>query len=221
MLALARRGGLQLPERRLRLAADLRRGARQEVVEKIEAGSIRLSSGENVRSETTVLACEAPAAATLLGDQASTHGPGVSCLYFAADEPPIREPILVLNGDGAGPVNNLCVPSQLSAKYAPPGQSLISVTVLGIPEASEDIQGQVSEQLRQWFGAGVDRWRHLRTYRIPYALPAQEPPALSPVAKPAKRTDGVFVCGDYLNTASIQGAMVSGRRAAEQIIASK
>jgi phytoene dehydrogenase-like protein len=190
-------------------------------VERIESGSIRLATGESLRSETTVLACEAPAAATLLGDQASTSGQGVTCLYFAADEPPIQEPILVLNGDGEGPVNNLCVPSQVSAKYAPPDKSLISVTVLGIRDVSEDIQSQVSEQLREWFGAGVGQWRHLRTYRIPYALPVQEPPALSPVAKPAKRSDGFFVCGDYVDTASIQGAMISGRRAAEQIIESQ
>ena len=69
-----------------------------------------------------------------------------------------------------------------------------------------------------WFGDVVDQWRHLRTYRIAYALPRQRPPALSPVAKSPAQRDGHFVCGDYLETASIQGAMISGRRAAEQII---
>jgi predicted NAD/FAD-dependent oxidoreductase len=39
------------------------------------------------------------------------------------------------------------------------------------------------------------------------------------VAKASKRTDGLLLCGDYLDTASIQGAMLSGRRAAERIIA--
>ncbi len=187
-------------------------------VDKIESDSIRLASGENLRAATTVVACDAPAAKALLGSEPSTSGRGVTCLYFAADEPPVKEPILVLNGEGEGPVNNLCVPSQLSPTYAPLDQSLISVTALGIPSDSDDFQGQVSGQLREWFGAVVDGWRHLRTYRIPYALPTQVPPALSPVAKPARRTDGIFVCGDYLETASIQGAMVSGRRVAEQII---
>jgi predicted NAD/FAD-dependent oxidoreductase len=64
----------------------------------------------------------------------------------------------------------------------------------------------------------VDDCRHLLTYRIPHALPAQAPPALSPVEKPARRSPGLYVCGDYLDTASIQGAMASGRRAAEAVL---
>jgi phytoene dehydrogenase-like protein len=202
------------------LAARLPAGAIRTncPVEQIDTNSIHLASGENLTASTVVVACEAPAAAALLGDETLAPGRSVTCLYFAADDAPIKEAILVLNGDGEGPINNLCVPSQLSPTYSPPGQSLISVTVLGISDDSEGLEYEVRGQLRQWFGAAVDRWRHLRTYRIPYALPAQTPPALCPVAKPASRDDGLVVCGDYLDTASIQGAMVSGRRAAEHII---
>jgi predicted NAD/FAD-dependent oxidoreductase len=90
--------------------------------------------------------------------------------------------------------------------------------VLGVQDDDEGLEVKVRDQLRHWFGAVVERWWLVRTYRIPYALPTQIPPALSPVVKPAKRSDGIFVCGDYLNTASIEGAMLSGRLAAEQII---
>jgi predicted NAD/FAD-dependent oxidoreductase len=31
-------------------------------------------------------------------------------------------------------------------------------------------------------------------------------------------TEGLFVCGDHRDTASIQGALVSGRRTAEAIL---
>ena len=117
-----------------------------------------------------------------------------------------------------GPINSLCVPSQLTRTHAPPNQSLISVSVLGSEADGAGLEVQVRDQLRDWFGEIVDAWRHLRTHRIPYVLPSQRPPALSPVQKPVKRPDGIFVCGDYRDTASIQGAMASGRRAAEQII---
>jgi hypothetical protein len=140
------------------------------------------------------------------------------CLYFAADRPPVGEPILVLNGDGCGPINNLCVPSQAAATYAPVGQSLVSVTVLGDHVDETGLERDVRGQLEDWFGAEAEGWRHLRTYRISYALPNQAPPALSPVEKPVRRSDGIFVCGDYLDTASIQGAMASGVRVARQII---
>jgi predicted NAD/FAD-dependent oxidoreductase len=40
------------------------------------------------------------------------------------------------------------------------------------------------------------------------------------VRKPVELGDGLFVAGDHRDTASIQGAMVSGRRAADAILAS-
>lgn len=205
------------------LAARLPEGTIQtnSPVESVDPDGIQLATGERVSAATIVVATEAPVAASLLGQEPPPSGQGVTCVYFAADEPAISEPILVLNGEGSGPINNLCVPSQVSPRYAPAGQSLISVSVLGVSADSSDIPDGVSEQLRDWFGPVVDQWRHLRTYRIPYALPSQAPPALSPVAKPVRRPDGIFVCGDYLDTASIQGAMISGRRAAEQIIEAK
>jgi phytoene dehydrogenase-like protein len=139
----------------------------------------------------------------------------VSCVYFAAPEPPVKEPILVLNGDGSGPINNLCVPSQVSRSYAPDGQALVSVTLLGQHVDGETQLQLVRSQLKDWFGRSADSWRHIKTYDIEYALPAQSPPALQPVAKPTQVREGVFVCGDHCDTGSINGAMASGRRAAE------
>lgn len=37
------------------------------------------------------------------------------------------------------------------------------------------------------------------------------------VRSPVTLGDGVFVCGDHRDTASIQGALVSGQRAAEAV----
>ena len=140
------------------------------------------------------------------------------CFYFDADQPPVTEPILVLNGDGEGPINNLCVPSQVSRGYAPAGRSLVSVTVVGEDAAMDRSMEAVRSQLRSWFGKTVDGWRHLKTYDIPYALPDLRPPALEPVAKVSRVREGVFVCGDHCDTASINGAMASGRRAAEAVL---
>ena len=146
----------------------------------------------------------------------------MTCLYFAAQRSPLKDPVLVLNGEGEGPINNLSVPSQVAPGYAPAGESLVSVSVLGTVEADRetDLQRQVVQQLTDWFGGQVKQWRHLKTYSIPYALPNQDPPALSPVEKPIHLPGNLFACGDSLDTASIQGAMVSGRRAAEAVVAS-
>ncbi|MGY8771058.1 MAG: protoporphyrinogen/coproporphyrinogen oxidase, partial [Pirellulales bacterium] len=207
MREIARQIANQLPDGTLRTGAS---------VETFERTTVRLTSGEVLQAGAVVVACEAPVAAKLLGDSKPPSGRGVTCLYFAAERPPIKEPILVLNGDGAGLINNLCVPSQVTPTYAPASQALVSVTVLGLPDAN--VEASVRKQLQDWFGPDVIAWRHLRTYRIPYALPSQAPPALSPVEKPGACGDHLFVCGDYLDTASIQGAMVSGRRAAECVL---
>jgi phytoene dehydrogenase-like protein len=192
-------------------------------VEKVERNLVRLKSGQSLTAAEVVVACEAPVAVKLLGAASTnTEARPATCIYFSADKPPFKEPIIVLNGEGHGPVNSLCVPSQVAEGYAPHGQSLISVSVLGSTADSDTtLRDTVLEQLRGWYGTQVDHWRHLTTHRIAYALPNQVPPSLSPVAKPVRRHDGIFVCGDYLDTASIQGAMVSGRRAAESVLASR
>ena len=188
-------------------------------VARLEERGVQLTDGRRLSGRAIVVATASPAAATLLGDPTRLAARSVTCLYFAAERPPLDEPILVLNGEGRGLVNNLCVPSQVSRSYAPPGAALISATVVGIPALDDrQLESSVRDQLREWFGSQVQTWRHLRTYRIPFALPAQLPPALSPVAKSPQKRAGLFVCGDYLDTASIQGAMISGRRAADEAL---
>jgi phytoene dehydrogenase-like protein len=191
------------------------------VVERLESRAVRLADGRQLTAKAIVVAVDHPTAARLLGDSQPPAARSATCLYFAAEQPPVNEPILVLNGEGQGLINNLCVPSLVAPTYAPPGAALVSATVLGIPAIDgHHLESSVRQQLQEWFGNQVQTWRHLRTYHIPFALPAQSPPALSPVAKSPRRRDGIWLCGDYLDTASIQGAMVSGRRAAEDVLSS-
>lgn len=141
---------------------------------------------------------------------------GVTCLYFSAPVSPVKEPILVLNGDGKGPINNLCVPSDVAPSYAPNGKSLISISVIEKEKAS-DLVSRVLQQAVDWYGNQVDSWEHIRTYEIPFALPNQSAQRLDPVAKAPTNSDKIFYCGDYQNFASIQGAMESGRKTAEHL----
>lgn len=177
---------------------------------------VRLASGDLVPGKQIVFATDAIEAARFLGRPMPPAANAVTCLYFAAKETPVRGGWLVLNGEGSGIVNNLAVPSEVCRPYAPAGLSLISVSVLS---REEGLETRVREQLTAWYGNAVAEWRLLKTYRIPYALPAQPAGALDPVEKPVKIGEGRFWCGDHTDTASIQGAMISGRRAAEAVIA--
>jgi phytoene dehydrogenase-like protein len=192
-------------------------------VSRLSSGGVQLDSGTEDRAPVTVLATEAPEAARLRGEPAARPGGrGVTCLYFTADEPPIPDRALVLNGSGAGQVNNLAVLSSVCPDYAPPGRSLVSVSVLDRAGSPPEVEpGSIQQELTGWFGPTAARWRFLRQYRVPYALPDQTPPFLGTVERELRRGAGVYLCGDSLDTASINGALRSGRRAAEQVLADR
>lgn len=212
-------GMQQIPEQ---LAAALPASSLQlnTRVDEVAPGSATLASGETVEGRAVVVATDGPALSALLPGLGAPASRGVLCLYYGAPEAPVADPVLVLDGEGRGPINNLTVMSTVSPRYAPAGQSLISVSVVGVPPASdEDVDVGVRKQLRQWYGDAVDAWRTLRTYRIHHAQPAQEPPALTPPERPARLAEGLYLAGDHRTNASINGAMRSGRRAAEAVLA--
>lgn len=183
---------------------------------------VSLDGGERLPAKAVVIATDGPAAVTLTGGVVPALGSnGSTTLYYAADAAPIREPVLAIDGDGVGPVNSVAVMSEVSREYAPAGKSLISASVVGVSdEAEESLDRRVREQLGGWFGAeAVGRWRLLRVYRIRHALPSQLVGALEPWERPVKLRGGLFVCGDHRDNASINGAMVSGRRTAEAVAA--
>jgi phytoene dehydrogenase-like protein len=129
------------------------------------------------------------------------------------------QPYLILNGDGKGWINSLTIPSLVAPSYAPPGQSLISVVVVGhLSSDGDTVEAAVRGQLSAWFGAKVRNWRHLKTYRITHALPAQPPPMPDPTRAVTSPKPGIFVCGEYGSVPGIQWALRSGRHAAEAVM---
>lgn len=209
------------------LAATLPAGTVRfgKTVTELSAGKVRLSDGSEVVAETTVIATEASAAKRLCGGVAAenpsvpltTQFAGVSNLYFATETPPHHDRLLVLNGDGVGPVNNLVVISNVAPDYAPEGQALVSVSVLDRDVAAWELEAPVRQQLTEWYGSQVDRWRHLRTYDIPYGLPEQTPDALQNIGEVVRCGD-TWICGDHCETRSINGAMRSGVTTAQAIL---
>ena len=187
-------------------------------VEALHENELTLAGGEQLRGRAIVVAADGPSAAHLVGE-VEPASRSVTCFYYAADEPPVAEPTLVLNGDGAGPVNNFVVLSQVAPSYAPRGKHLISIAVLGTQNLTEvQLGGFIIAQMKNWFGKVASSWQFLRAYRITHAQPQQLPGALEPPERPVRIRSGVYVCGDHRDTASIQGAMLSGRRAAEAVL---
>jgi phytoene dehydrogenase-like protein len=212
----------------LQLASRLRPGTLQtgERVSKVTRGTesfaVEREGGPSLEARAVVLAVAGNEGNTLLGGVGGWSVPEVrawnqtTAFYYAAGQVPVNEPIILLNGEGraAGPVNNAAVMSAVSSAYAPPGAHLVVASVVGAACAEHEVRAH----LRKWFGPVVDSWRLLTTYPIPRALPQQRHAEWEQAPLRLGGTGGVYMCGDYRETASIQGALASGRRAAEAVI---
>lgn len=213
-------GGMQaIPDQ---LAGRLPPGAVRLGVRVVRVGhrEVTLEGGEVIRGRAVVAATEGPAAAKLLGDELPDPGSnGTATLYYAADRAPVTDPVLVLDGEGEGPVNHAAVMSNISPSYAPAGQALVAASVVGSPADDDaELDRRTRLQLSGWFGGAVLGWRLLRVYRIPHALPDQTAGKLDPWQRPVRLRPGLYVCGDHRDNGSIDGAMTSGFRAAQAVM---
>jgi len=110
--------------------------------------------------------------------------------------------------------------SEVAPTYAPAERALISVSLSEQTASIEkNQQPAVRGQLREWFGATVDGWRHLRTDHISRALPPIALLNAQQGSASPRLTPGLYQCGDYCETGTLDGALLSGRHAADAILA--
>jgi phytoene dehydrogenase-like protein len=166
-----------------------------------------------IHASNVVVATDGPSASLLLDIDDPGSNP-VSCVWFSADIPPTTTRSILLDGTNSGPVINLAVMTNVAQSYAPAGRHLIAAACPGT--MSVELEDQVRSQLQGWFGTQVQGWTTLRVDRISHGQPKQAPPLRA--RQRIHLPDGRWVCGDHRDTASLQGAMFSGRRTAEAIL---
>jgi phytoene dehydrogenase-like protein len=212
-------------------AGTLMTGARvASVTRNAESFSITIEGRESLEARAVLLAVAGNEGNALLAGVGGWSVPEVrawnqtTAFCYAAERAPVDEPIILLNGEGpgAGPVNNVAVMSAVSLEYAPPGAHLVVASVVG--EAPRDnaalqqLDDGVRTHLKNWFGPAVDSWKTLKAYPLARALPQQRHAEWEQAPVRFGGSGGVYMCGDYRETASIQGALASGRRAAEAVL---
>jgi hypothetical protein len=155
------------------------------------------------------------------GDTAARLVPGVQAprwhsvttyYYRLATPPPDTGGNLLVDG-GNGLLLNTAVISNVAPGYAPPGEALVAASV---PERTDDTEPAVRERLSRMYDTTTRDWDLLETYAIPQALPVMSP--RHPLRQPVRLGPGRYVCGDHRATSSIQGALVSGHRAAAAVL---
>lgn len=202
----------------------------------VEPGVVRLADGRALTARSIVVATAFDAAVSLLPGRIdaaaeSRTWKGTKLVAFAANRSPLAGPRLLVVADPrdargpSGPIDNLTVPSDVAAGYAPRGESLVTVSVRsdwqgeGAAKGRGSLEEAIRQQASQWFGGQALDWRHLTTIEVPKSLPDERPQARAQRLHTALG-DGLFLCGDHLTTASINGALASGRLCAEAMLAS-
>jgi len=181
-------------------------------------GASVLAGGSRVWARAVVVATD-PVTAARLTPLPEPVTKGLLTWWFEAPQAPSLLPLLAVDGrrSGAapGPVWNAAVVTAAAPSYAPPGCNLVEATCLLDRPDGDAPESEVLRHVGQIYGCSTAGWRTVIRHRVPLALPGMSPP-LQP-RMTVSLGGGVFVCGDHRDTASIQGALVSGNRTAEAV----
>lgn len=192
-------------------------------VTSVSADGVGTAAHGTIGARAVVVATDSQSASTLLPGLRKPDFHPVTTYYHAAERSPLAEPVLLLDADrpgGRSLVSHSLVLSEVDASYAPPGHALIATTVLGRrtfegggPAGYEPL---VRRRLAELYGTATTGWEFLSVRHVLDAVPAMPPP--HNFRRSVRVLAGLYVCGDHRDTSTVQGALVSGRRAAHAVL---
>jgi hypothetical protein len=179
-------------------------------VDGIDQRSVHTNNG-TFTANKILIATDATTATQLLGLTEVPRMAGCITWYHAVSENPSGNGRLIVDGQRRGPIINSVVMSDISSSYAPKGQHLISTTTdLNVTESD------VRRHLAILWGASTHEWQFIAKYEIPAALPIHNVGRV--LSQSMKINDHHFIAGDHRTVPSQQGALFSGRLAAQLIL---
>jgi phytoene dehydrogenase-like protein len=197
-------GGMQaIPDQMASFLPTDKVNLNQEIVA-ITDKSITLKSGEIIEGEAVILAVDLLVAAKMLGLQ-MPETLGSKTFYFSAKKTEKEPALLRLVGE-QHLLHFTCL-TDVNPNLAPKGKALYSATSL---------QGSSEKEVKEVLGKQLPgiKLTLIQSIDIPHSL--QKVDTYEALKKAAK---GIVLAGDYLEFPSLQGALLSGRKAAEEILA--
>ncbi len=179
-------------------------------VDGIDKTSVHTNNGTYTTNKI-LIATDATTATQLLGLTEVPRMAGCITWYHAVSENPSGNGRLVVDGQRRGPIINSVVMSDVSSNYAPADQHLVSTTTdLNVTESD------VRRHLAILWGVDTYAWQFIAKYEIPAALPIHN--VGRALSQSMRINDHHFVAGDHRTVPSQQGALFSGRLAAQLIL---
>jgi hypothetical protein len=178
-------------------------------VERISHTTLNTSQGD-YSAKKIIVATDSTTAMQLIDLPEAIPMVGCITWYHSTNINPSGSGRLVVDGLRRGPVLNSLVVSDISKEYAPADQNLISSTTsLGSTES------EVRRHLALMWGVDTRDWQLIAKYEIAAALPLQS--IGKALSQPVAVNENLYVVGDYRSVPSQQGALFTGKLAAELI----
>jgi len=179
-------------------------------VRNIEVNS-RIDSISQFTGRKVVVATDLTTAAQLLDIPSVPQLASSTTWYHEVPNEMTQSQRLLIDGQARGPVVNSIAISKMVPTYAPDGRTLLSSTTVEVASESE-----VRRHLALMWGTSTSNWSLIAKYEIPKSLPIFG--VGSTGAQSARFSENVFIAGDYRSAPSQNGAMLSGRLAALELL---
>lgn len=184
-----------------------------QAVTSIKETHVTLDDGQTLEADTVIVATSASEHAQLFA-QTHARSQRVVTTYLETPYAPAHRKI-ILNGTAKGPVTHVQFPSTISSKLAPATRSFCCASSVLRPDQDTPSVDGTCTHVARWFGYQRDDLRVITSYTVADALPYQ--PHITPSQR---QQDGIIIAGDWTQTGSIQGAMLSGELAAAAAVSS-
>jgi protoporphyrinogen oxidase len=184
-------------------------------VKSVKDRKIILEDGTELESDFTIIATEASKLVTNLKNQ-EIEWKSCDTLYFETNTRTITKPLIGLIADGDALINNIFYHTSISSKSVGK-KELLSVTVVKEHGLSQEaLKMRVQKELQHY--CGIDSYTFIKHYEIIQALPKLDGLQYEMLPSETGLTNRVFLAGDTQLNGSLNAAMISGERAALNIV---
>ena len=170
---------------------------------------IMFDDGDIIKGENIILTGES----TSLAEKIKYEYNEVNTIYFTTENE-------IENGDYIhlfpedDLINNIAIPSSISSAYSNSHSHLISITILEYDCSDLELIKKIRKRLSNYYGGEPGSYDFLRTFSISKAT-IKQPVGHFERKKIVK--NGLIIAGEQATNGSIEGAIISGLNAADQL----
>ena len=202
--------GMQVIPEQLMSKIDIERVMMEKTAINLDDGNkVIFDDGDIIKGENIILTGES----TTLAEKIKYEYNEVNTIYFTTENE-------IENGDYIhlfpedDMINNIAIPSSISSAYSNGHSHLISITILEYDCSDVELIKKIRKRLSNYYGGEPGSYDFLRTFSISKGT-IKQPVGHFERKKIVK--NGLIIAGEQATNGSIEGAIISGLNAADQL----